>query len=94
MAEGVACRQQLLHHTLDPGRAPLQQSLPALVVKGSSKVSEAAGAPAPETELKIAWQYRRYPGQCPTCSVCIYAKSKFFEFYWRFFIVRCAWSME
>lgn len=63
MAEGVACQHQILHHTLDPGRTPLQQTLPALAVKGSSKaveVKQDAPTPTPETELKIAWQYRRY----------------------------------
>lgn len=61
IAEGVACQHQLLHHTREPQRTPLQQKLPALVVKGSksANTSEGSAAPAPETELKIAWQYRR-----------------------------------
>jgi hypothetical protein len=61
MAEGVACHHQMLHYTLNPSRSSLQQTLPALVLKGSKSVEaqQHASTAGAETELKIAWQYRR-----------------------------------
>ena len=63
MAEGVACKQQLLHghHGLEP--TGLLTQLPRLVSKKSvaaaSTAVDSASGRGQESELKIAWQYRR-----------------------------------
>ena len=68
MAEGLACRQQLLH-LHDGGKIrglldALPKLLPAAGESSSAAKAASAAAAAPETELKIAWQYKRCGTGC------------------------------
>lgn len=60
MAEGVVCQQQLLYFSNGPDRKELADRLPAKSKKGSTQDSDSGkSAQASDTELKIAWQYKR-----------------------------------
>eukprot|EP00892_Ulva_mutabilis_P000127 jgi/Ulvmu1/10114/UM006_0065.1 len=61
MAEGVLCQQQMLYFSNDPTRKHLSDRLPAHSQKGPTqdKASDKRQQGA-DTDLKIAWQYRRY----------------------------------
>lgn len=60
IAEGLACKQRLLHVHPTGDSSRLMQQLPCLVVKNETSASkESADVKGPEQELRIAWQYKR-----------------------------------
>lgn len=60
MAEGIVCQQQMMYFCNDLDRKALADRLPAHAKKGSTQDKDAARIQqASETELNIAWQYRR-----------------------------------